>query len=74
MILQQFCREALVWQTFQHKYILPLIGIDRETFPLSFCMVSPWMKHGTVLKYLTERGRADVDKLVSMYVLAHSEV
>ncbi|KAJ7113128.1 kinase-like domain-containing protein [Mycena epipterygia] len=60
----QFCREALVWQTFRHKYILPLIGIDRKTFPLSFCMVSPWMKHGTVLKYLTEHGRADVDKLL----------
>ncbi|KAJ7830524.1 kinase-like domain-containing protein, partial [Mycena olivaceomarginata] len=38
-ILQQFCREALVWQTLRHKYILPLIGVDRETFPSSFCML-----------------------------------
>ncbi|KAF7341491.1 Adenylate cyclase [Mycena venus] len=60
----QFCREALVWQTLQHEYILPLIGIDRETFPLSFCMVSPWMKHGTILQYLSQHGRADVDKLL----------
>ncbi|KAJ7682929.1 hypothetical protein B0H17DRAFT_52384 [Mycena rosella] len=60
----QFCREALVWQRLQHKYVLPLIGIDRESFPSSFCMVSPWMKHGTVLKYLIEHGRDDVDKLV----------
>ncbi|KAJ7041217.1 kinase-like domain-containing protein [Mycena alexandri] len=60
----QFCREALVWQTLHHKYILPLIGIDRETFPSSFCMVSPWMKNGTVLKYLSEHGRADVEKLL----------
>ncbi|KAJ7682925.1 kinase-like domain-containing protein [Mycena rosella] len=60
----QFCREALVWQTLQHKYVLPLIGIDRVSFSSSFCMVSPWMKHGTVLKYLTEHGRDDVDKLL----------
>ncbi|KAJ7106261.1 kinase-like domain-containing protein, partial [Mycena epipterygia] len=43
---------------------LPLIGIDRETFPLSFCMASPWMKHGTVLKYLSLHGCADVDRLL----------
>ncbi|KAJ7145846.1 kinase-like domain-containing protein [Mycena epipterygia] len=60
----QFCREALVWQTLRHKYILPLLGIDRETFPPAFCMVSPWMKHGTVLKHLSEHGRARVDTLV----------
>ncbi|KAJ7233161.1 kinase-like domain-containing protein [Mycena rebaudengoi] len=61
----QFCREALVWQHLQHPYILPLIGIDRETFPSSLCMVSPWMEHGTVLKYLDYHGRANVDKLLS---------
>jgi serine/threonine protein kinase len=66
MFLQLLCREALVWQGLRHKYILPLIGIDRESFlPSSFCMVSPWMNNGTVLKYLRDHGRKDVDKLVS---------
>ncbi|KAJ6459900.1 kinase-like domain-containing protein, partial [Mycena sanguinolenta] len=60
----QFCREALVWQSLKHEYVLPLIGIDREIFPLSFCMVSPWMGHGNVLQYLKQHGRADVDKLL----------
>ncbi|KAJ7788432.1 kinase-like domain-containing protein [Mycena leptocephala] len=56
--------EALVWQALHHKYILPLIGIDRENFP-SFCSVSPWMKHGTILKYLGEhRQHLNVDKLI----------
>ncbi|KAJ6526558.1 kinase-like domain-containing protein [Mycena vulgaris] len=64
VLSQQFCREALVWQRLQHKYVLPLIGIDRESFPSSFCLVSPWMKHGTVLKYLTEHGRDDLDKML----------
>ncbi|KAJ6624247.1 kinase-like domain-containing protein [Mycena sp. CBHHK59/15] len=60
----QFCREALVWQHLHHPFILPLIGIDREMFPPSLCMVSPWMEHGTVLKYLNDHGRANVNKLL----------
>ncbi|KAJ7279149.1 hypothetical protein C8J57DRAFT_1305684 [Mycena rebaudengoi] len=66
---QQFCREALVWQSLRHPHILPLIGIDRESFPMSLCMVSPWMEHGTVLKYLEEHGRRNVDKLLSEIAL-----
>ncbi|KAJ7269797.1 hypothetical protein C8J57DRAFT_1607675 [Mycena rebaudengoi] len=64
-ILQQFCREALAWQHLRHPYILPLIGIDRDSFPPSLCVVSPWMEHGTVLKYLNDHGRANVDRLLS---------
>ncbi|KAJ7367285.1 kinase-like domain-containing protein [Mycena albidolilacea] len=59
----QVCREALIWQKLRHKNILPLIGIDRETFP-SFSMVSPWMKHGNVLKYLSTHGRRDVENML----------
>ncbi|KAJ6556229.1 hypothetical protein B0H19DRAFT_1029247 [Mycena capillaripes] len=36
----EFCREALVWQGLNHRFILPLIGIDRKTFPPSLCMPS----------------------------------
>ncbi|KAJ6589746.1 kinase-like domain-containing protein [Mycena capillaripes] len=50
---RKFCREALVWQRLRHPYIVPLIGIDTESFPSSLCMVSPWMKNGTVIKYLS---------------------
>ncbi|KAF8190010.1 kinase-like domain-containing protein [Mycena galopus ATCC 62051] len=56
--------EALVWQGLHHRFILPLLGIDRATFAPSFCMVSPWMKYGTVLKYLRDRGRGDVNRLL----------
>ncbi|KAJ7261919.1 kinase-like domain-containing protein [Mycena rebaudengoi] len=61
----EFCREALVWQHLQHPHILPLIGIDCESFPTSLCMVSPWMEHGTVLEYLDHHGRSNVDRLLS---------
>ncbi|KAJ7607395.1 kinase-like domain-containing protein [Roridomyces roridus] len=60
----RLCREALVWKDLNHPNILPFIGIDRETFPNSLCMVSPWMENGTVLKYLDVHGRANVDKLL----------
>ncbi|KAJ7216754.1 kinase-like domain-containing protein [Mycena rebaudengoi] len=60
----QFCREALIWQDLKHPYILPMLGIDRESFPSSLCMVSPWMENGTVLNYLEEHGRQDVDRLL----------
>lgn len=61
---QKFCREALVWQALRHASILPFLGIDRNSFPSSFCMVSPWMKYGTILKYLHDRGRKEVMRLV----------
>ncbi|KAJ7231954.1 kinase-like domain-containing protein [Mycena rebaudengoi] len=63
-IYSKFCKEALIWQQLKHPYILPMLGIDCETFPSSLCMVSPWMENGTVLKYLEEHGRQDVDRLL----------
>ncbi|KAJ6566670.1 kinase-like domain-containing protein [Mycena capillaripes] len=60
----QFCKEALVWQGLRHFSIIPFLGIDRHTFPSSFCMVSPWMKHGTILKYLNDRGREEMHRLI----------
>ncbi|KAJ6564023.1 kinase-like domain-containing protein [Mycena capillaripes] len=61
---QKFYEEVLLWQRLHHKYILPFIGIDRESFPSFFCMVSPWMERGTILHYLREHGRADFDNLL----------
>ncbi|KAJ7111279.1 kinase-like domain-containing protein [Mycena epipterygia] len=62
--LWQLCREAVVWRGLHHPFILPFLGIDRETFSNAFCLVSPWMKHGTVLNYLRDNGRKDVDRLL----------
>ncbi|KAF8174637.1 kinase-like domain-containing protein [Mycena galopus ATCC 62051] len=61
----KFCREALLWKDLHHPNILPFLGIDRDSFgPSFFCMVSPWMKHGTVINYLETHGHANVDKLL----------
>ncbi|KAF8216543.1 kinase-like domain-containing protein [Mycena galopus ATCC 62051] len=62
MIRQRFCREALLWQRLQNPYVLPFTGIDSESFPSFLCMVSPWMRHGTILKHLAENGNANVER------------
>ncbi|KAJ6591584.1 kinase-like domain-containing protein [Mycena vulgaris] len=61
-IRQRFCREALLWQRLQHPFVLPFTGIDAESFPSFLCMVSPWMRHGTILKHLEENGNANVER------------
>ncbi|KAJ6480648.1 kinase-like domain-containing protein [Mycena vulgaris] len=60
----KFSREALLWQNLHNPYILPLIGVDREMLP-ALCLVSPWMERGTILLYLNENGRQDVNRLLS---------
>ncbi|KAJ7242460.1 kinase-like domain-containing protein, partial [Mycena rebaudengoi] len=54
----------LIWEGLRHPFILPFLGIDGDTFPSSLCMVSPWMKNGTVLEYLKEHSLAEVDRLL----------
>ncbi|KAF7360366.1 Kinase-like protein [Mycena venus] len=60
----KFCREALVWKDLHHPHILPFLGIDRDSFPSSLCMVSPWMDHGTVVNYLNTHGHANLNKVL----------
>ncbi|KAJ6521206.1 kinase-like domain-containing protein [Mycena vulgaris] len=67
-IRRKFCREALVWQRLRHSYIVPLIGIDTESFPSSLCMVSPWMKNGTVIKYLSGIGEINRGSTVNRLI------
>ncbi|KAJ7115954.1 kinase-like domain-containing protein [Mycena epipterygia] len=61
-IRQRFCREALLWQRLENPFVLPFTGIDAESFPSFLCMVSPWMRHGTILKHLAENGNANVER------------
>ncbi|KAF7320659.1 Kinase-like protein [Mycena chlorophos] len=58
-----FCKEALVWQALRHKFIVPLLGIDTESFSPELCMVSPWMNNGTVVDFLHERNTTGKEKI-----------
>ncbi|KAJ7189888.1 hypothetical protein GGX14DRAFT_484250 [Mycena pura] len=61
---KKICREALVWQNLQHDFILPFLGVDMDTFSPAISLVSPWMKHGTILKYLQMKGREGVPHFI----------
>ncbi|KAF7322227.1 Ste ste11 protein kinase [Mycena kentingensis (nom. inval.)] len=61
---KKICREALVWQNLQHDFILPFLGVDVTTFSPAISLVSPWMKHGTILKYLHTQGRAHIEQFI----------
>ncbi|KAK7045989.1 hypothetical protein VNI00_006984 [Paramarasmius palmivorus] len=60
-LLRGLCREAILWRTLQHPFLLPFFGVDSDTFLGLFCLVSPYMKNGTILKHLTESSGTDVD-------------
>ncbi|KAF8338411.1 kinase-like domain-containing protein [Amanita rubescens] len=45
-IRQDFCREALVWRSLLHRFILPLLGIYEEESGLF--LVLPFMSNGTL--------------------------
>ncbi|KAJ7912276.1 kinase-like domain-containing protein, partial [Mycena leptocephala] len=53
-ILRKFAAEALVWYRLKHANIVPLLGVDGTTFLGKTAMVSPWMRQGSVLNYMTE--------------------
>ncbi|EEB97688.1 hypothetical protein MPER_02943, partial [Moniliophthora perniciosa FA553] len=60
-IFRYLCREALLWQALRHPFVLSFFGVDSDTFPGFFCLVSPWMANGTILKHLGENGGEDID-------------
>ncbi|KDQ58177.1 hypothetical protein JAAARDRAFT_95974, partial [Jaapia argillacea MUCL 33604] len=54
--------EALIWKQLHHDHILPFLGIDTQNYSSQFfCMVSPWMQNGNILKYLASNPPESVD-------------
>ncbi|KIK59358.1 hypothetical protein GYMLUDRAFT_245426 [Collybiopsis luxurians FD-317 M1] len=53
-IREQFCHEALIWRQLKHPNILPLLGVERELFSPSFCLISPWMKNKDIITFLKQ--------------------
>jgi hypothetical protein len=44
-----------------HPNILPFFGVDEQMFRPSFCLISPWMDNGNVIKFLEKN--PDFDRL-----------
>jgi hypothetical protein len=64
--VQEFCHEAIVWRQLNHPNVLPFFGVSEELFAPSFCLVSPWMDHGNIMKYL--EAHPEHDRLTSVQV------
>ncbi|KAF9027775.1 kinase-like domain-containing protein, partial [Rhodocollybia butyracea] len=43
-----FCNEALLWRQLRHPNVLPFFGVNTTLF--GFCLVSPWMSNGDIIK------------------------
>ncbi|KAI3615824.1 protein kinase, partial [Moniliophthora roreri] len=54
-LIKELSSEILIWRQLRHPHILEFLGITRELFSPSFCIVSPWMLNGTVMSYSLAR-------------------
>ncbi len=61
---QSFCSEALVWRNLNHPNVLPFIGVSKDLFYPSFCLISPWMNNGNIMAFLSQN--PDHDRLHSV--------
>ncbi|KZO99047.1 kinase-like protein, partial [Calocera viscosa TUFC12733] len=55
---RHFARELTIWTRLVHDNILKLYGVC-ELGPVGLAMVSPWMKHGNVMEYLSRYEEAN---------------
>ena len=56
----------MTWKLLDHPHILKFYGVSEELFADTFCMISPWMPHGSLLQYISSVGfvQSDVLRLV----------
>jgi len=60
---QRFYREVVEWKYVSHPNVLPFLGVSETLFP--FCIISPWLPNGNILKYTQEHRGANRLQLVS---------
>ena len=53
-IVQQFCKEVVIWKHLSHPNILPFIGAALETEPNGekYQIVSEFMENGNILTFM----------------------
>ncbi|KAK0468757.1 kinase-like domain-containing protein, partial [Armillaria novae-zelandiae] len=66
---KKFCREALVWRNVKHPNVLPFLGVNKELFAPSLCLICPWMDNGNIMSFLCHHPH--FDRLKSITDVAH---
>ncbi|KAH8106627.1 kinase-like domain-containing protein [Phellopilus nigrolimitatus] len=63
---QSMCSEAMLWKTFDHENIIPLLGLAYiGSGPTQkVAMVSPWMQNGDLGHFLLENPRTDRTRML----------
>jgi serine/threonine protein kinase len=63
---QNVCREALMWRSLNHKFLLPFSGIYKDESASQFSLVSPYMENGTLAQWrkMANPLIADIERLV----------
>jgi serine/threonine protein kinase len=51
-LLQQFCKEVVLWNTLSHPNVLKLVGVQGDMEKGQFTTVSEWMAHGNIMEYI----------------------
>ena len=51
ILLQQFCKEVILWNTLSHPNVLKLVGVQGDMDKGQFVTVSEWMTHGNIMEY-----------------------
>ena len=52
ILLQQFCKEVILWNTLSHPNVLKLVGVQWDMERGQFVTVSEWMAHGNIMEYI----------------------
>ena len=63
------CREAILWSSLSHRFILPLLGIHEEESTLF--LVSPWMTKGTLRQWRKNQSSPVVDEIHRLVRFRH---
>ena len=52
VLLQQFCKEVVLWNTLSHPNVLRLVGVQGDMEKGQFVTVSEWMAHGNIMQFI----------------------
>ena len=52
ILLQQFCKEVVLWGAVSHPHVLKFVGVQWDMENGQFDTVSEWMAHGNIMDYI----------------------
>jgi serine/threonine-protein kinase TNNI3K len=75
MKLQSLLQEVLTWVHLKHIYVLPFLGLDQQSFEgYPPCIVTPYMRNGTMKDFVKNRRGTLTDRRVDQLVSSTSSL